>query len=186
MTRKLAVVALLVTFALALNLRAAELAGVTMPDSVQVGNTSLVLNGMGVRTKIVVKVYVAGLYLPRKSDDGEGIAKADAPKRLVMQFVRDVSKKQVTDAFAESFNDNAPEAKKTVGVDLEHFLAALEDLKDGDRMIFTYIPDEGTTFEINSKEKLRIPGLGFSQALFSVWLGRKPPTSGLKKGLLGK
>ena len=168
------------------NLQAADLAGVTMPDSVQVGNTTLVLNGLGLRTKIVVKVYVAGLYLPRKSADADGITKADAPKRLVMQFVRNVSKKQVTEAFADSFHDNAPDARKTVGVDIDHFMAALEPLKDGDQMIFTYVPDVGTTFAINGKDKLTIPGLGFSQALFSVWLGPYPPTAGLKKGLLGQ
>ena len=168
------------------NLQAADLAGVTMPDSVQVGNTTLVLNGLGLRTKIVVKVYVAALYLPRKSADAEGIAKADAPKRLVMQFVRNVSKKQMTEAFTDSFHDNAPDAKKTVGVDIEHFLAALEPLRDGDQMTFTYIPDVGTTFAINGKDKLTIPGLGFSQALFAVWLGPYPPTAGLKKGLLGQ
>ncbi|MGH9644024.1 MAG: chalcone isomerase family protein, partial [Terriglobales bacterium] len=131
-------------------------------------------------------VYVAGLYLPRKSSDAEGIIMADAPKRMVMQFVRGVSKKQVTEAFVDSFNENAPEAKRTVGVDIEHFLAAMEPLKDGDQMIFTYLPDTGTTFAINGKEKLTIPGLGFSQALFSVWLGPRPPTGGLKKGLLGQ
>ena len=169
-----------------LNLYAADLAGVTMPNSVQAGSTNLILNGMGLRTKIVVKVYVAGLYLPRKSSDAEGIIMADAPKRLVMQFVRSVSKNQITDAFQESFNDNAPKAKKTVGVDIEHFLAAMESLKEGDQMIFTYLPDTGTTFAINSKEKLTIPGLDFSQALFAVWLGPKPPTNGLKKGLLGQ
>jgi len=168
------------------NLQAADLAGVTMPDSVQVGNTTLLLNGLGLRTKIVIKVYVAALYLPRKSADGEGIAKADAPKRLVMQFVRNVSKKQMTEAFTDSFHDNAPDAKKTVGVDIDHFLAALEPLRDGDQMTFTYIPDVGTTFAINGKDKLTIPGLGFSQALFAVWLGPYPPTAGLKKGLLGQ
>jgi hypothetical protein len=170
----------------ALHLYAAQQAGVTMADTAQVGNTTLVLNGMGVRTKIVVKVYVAGLYLPRKSSDAEGIVKADAPKRLVMQFVRDVSKKQITEAFTDSFNENAPEAKKTEGVNIEKFLVALESVKDGDQMIFTYIPDQGTTFAINGKDKLTIPGLGFSQALFSVWLGPKPPTGSLKKGLLGQ
>jgi len=169
-----------------LTLHAADLAGVTMPDSLQVGNTTLVLNGLGLRTKIIVKVYVAGLYLPRKSADAEGIVKADAPRRLVMQFVRNVSKKQVAEAFTDSFHDNAPDAKKTVGVDIEHFMAALEPLKQGDQMIFTYIPDVGTTFAINGKDKLTIPGLGFSQALFSVWLGPYPPTAGLKKGLLGQ
>ena len=185
-TRKLTVAAVVLTFALASNLYAAEVAGVTMADSVRVGSTSLVLNGMGLRTKIVVRVYVAGLYLSRKSDDADAIVKADAPKRLVMHFVRDVSKSQITDAFKESFNDNAGEVRKAEGANIEKFLAAMEAVKDGDEMTFTYIPDSGTTFAINGKDKLMLPGLGFSQALFSVWLGPKPPTSGLKKGLLGR
>jgi hypothetical protein len=177
----------LATFCLTaiVTVQAADLAGVTMPDSVQVGNKTLVLNGLGLRTKIVVKVYVAALYLPRKSADADGITKADAPKRLVMQFVHNVSKKHLTEDFTDLFRDNAPDTKQTIGVDIEHFLAALEPLKQGDRMIFTYIPDVGTTFAINGKEKLTLPGLGFSQALFAVWLGPYPPTAGLKKGLLG-
>jgi len=186
MNRMAKISTVVAVLALALNLYAADLAGVTMPDSAQVGNTTLVLNGMGLRTKIVVKVYVAGLYLPRRSSDAEGIIMADAPKRLVMQFVRGVSRNQITDAFNESFHDNAPNAKKTVGVDIERFLAALEPVNERDQMIFTYLPDTGTTFAINGKDKLTIAGLDFSQALFSVWLGPKPPTSGLKKGLLGK
>ena len=128
----------------------------------------------------------AALYLPQKSSDADAIVKADAPKRLVMQFVRGVSKSQIQDAFTESFNDNAPAAKRTIGVDLERFLAALEPVKEGDQMIFTYIPDAGTTFAINAQQKLTIAGLDFSQALFSVWLGPKPPTNALKKGLLGQ
>ena len=169
-----------------INLYAATLAGVTLPDPAQAGSTTLVLNGLGLRTKIIVKVYVAALYLPQKSSDADAIVKADAPKRLVMQFVRGVSKSQIQDAFTESFNDNAPAAKRTIGVDLERFLAALEPVKEGDQMIFTYIPDAGTTFAINAQQKLTIAGLDFSQALFSVWLGPKPPTNALKKGLLGQ
>jgi len=184
--RRLTVAAVVLTFALVSNLYAGEVAGVTMPDSVQVGSTNLVLNGMGLRTKIVVKVYVAGLYLPRKSDDGDAIVKADAPKRLVMHFVRDLSKNQIADAFKDSINDNAGEVRKAEGANIEKFLAAMEAVKSGDEMAFTYIPDGGTTFAINGKDKLTLPGLGFSQALFSVWLGPKPPTSGLKKGLLGR
>jgi hypothetical protein len=40
---------------------------VTLPDTEQVGATKLVLNGMGLRTEFMVKVYVAGLYLEQKS-----------------------------------------------------------------------------------------------------------------------
>ena len=45
------------------DLHAASLAGVTLPDTAQVAGTTLVLNGLGLRKKFVVKVYVAGLYL---------------------------------------------------------------------------------------------------------------------------
>jgi chalcone isomerase-like protein len=87
--RKTAISIALVVFVLtsSFNLRAASLAGVTLPDTVQVGGTMLVLNGLGLRTKFSVKVYVAGLYLEQKSSDSSAITKADAPKRIVMQFL---------------------------------------------------------------------------------------------------
>ena len=92
------------------NLHAASLAGVTMPDTAQVGSTKLVLNGLGLRTEYMVKVYVAGLYLEQKSSDAGAIIKADAPKQIVMQFLHGASKSQMANAFKESFNDNTPDA----------------------------------------------------------------------------
>ena len=168
------------------DLHAASLAGVTLPDTVQVGGTTLVLNGVGLRKKFVVKIYVAGLYLEQKSSDPSAIIKADAPKRIVMQFLRDVSKNQMADAFDESFNNNAPDAKKTMKADIDRLLGALESVKDRDQMVFTYVPGSGTTLAINGKEKLTIEAPSFGPVLFSVWLGPKPPTADLKKGILGQ
>ena len=62
----IAVVAFVLT---TFNLRAASLAGVNLPDTVKAGGTTLVLNGMGLRTKFSVKVYVGGLYLQQKSSE---------------------------------------------------------------------------------------------------------------------
>ena len=169
-----------------LALHAASLAGVTMPDAQQVGSTNLVLNGLGLRTKMMVKVYVAGLYLEQKSSDANAIIKADAPKRIVMQFVHGASKSQMSDAFNDSFNDNSPEAVKTMKADIDRLLGALEPVKVGDQMVFTYVPGTGTTFAINGKDKLTIAGPAFGPVLFSVWLGPKPPNPDLKKGMLGK
>ena len=42
------------------DLHAASLAGVTLPETVQVGGTALMLNGLGLRTKFVVKVLRSG------------------------------------------------------------------------------------------------------------------------------
>jgi hypothetical protein len=169
----------------AFNLPAATLAGVTLPDTAQVGGTALTLNGLGLRTKFAVKVYIVGLYLEQKSSDPSAIIKADAPKRIVMRFVHSATKNQMTDAFDESFNDNTPDAKKTMKADIDRLVGALDPIKEGDQMVFTYIPGTGTTFAINGKDKLTIAGAAFGQVLFSVWLGPKPPNAGLKKGYSG-
>jgi hypothetical protein len=88
------------------NLRAASLAGVTLPDTEQVGGAKLVLNGLGLRTKFFIKVYVAGLYVEQKSSDPRAIIAADAPKRIVMQFLHGASKNQMADAFAGRAEDD--------------------------------------------------------------------------------
>ncbi len=168
------------------DLHAASLAGVTLPDTEQVGNTKLLLNGLGLRTDFMVKVYVAGLYVQQKSSDPNAILKANAPYRIVMQFLHSASKSQMTDAFNESFNDNTPDAVKTMKPDIDRFLGAQEPVKVGDQIVFTYVPGSGTTFAINGKDKLTIAGPAFGPVLLSVWLGPKPPTAKVKKGMLGE
>ena len=133
-----------------------------------------------------MKVYVAGLYLEQKSSDADAIIKADAPKQIVMKLVHSASKSQMTDAFDDSFRDNTPDAIKTIKPDIDRFLAALEPVKDGDEMVFAYVPGTGTTLAINGKDKLTIAGPAFGSVLFSVWLGPKPPSADLKKGILGR
>ena len=167
-------------------LRAASLAGVTMPDTIQVGGKTLVLNGLGLRTKYMVKVYVAGLYVEQKSSDANAIIKADAPKRIVLQFVHSASKGQMTDAFTESFKDNTPDAMKTMKPDIDKLLGAIDAVKVGDQMVFTYVPGTGTTYAQGGQDKVTIPGAAFGQVMFSVWLGPKPPTADCKKGMLGQ
>jgi hypothetical protein len=169
-----------------LNLEAGSLAGVTLPDTQQVGSAKLVLNGLGLRTKYVVKVYVAGLYLEQKSSDPSAIIKSDAPKRIIMQFLHGASKSQMADAFDESFKDNSPDALKTMKPDIDRLLGAIDAVKTGDQMVFTYIPGTGTTYAMNGSDKVTIAGPAFGQLLFSVWLGPKPPNADMKKGMLGQ
>jgi len=170
----------------AIALNAASLAGVTLPDSQQVAGKSLVLNGLGLRTKMMVKVYVAGLYLEQKSSDPNAIMKSDTPKQIVMKFVHGASKSQMADAFNDGFRDNAPDAVKTMKPDIDKLIAALDAITSGDTMVFTYVPGTGSTLAINGKDKVTIAGQPFAQALLAVWLGPKPPTADLKKGMLGQ
>lgn len=177
---------LLLASASTFTLNAASLAGVTLADTQQVAGKSLVLNGMGIRTKYMVKVYVAGLYLEQKSSDANAIIKSDAPKQIVMKFLHGASKSQMTDAFDEGFRDNTPEAMKTMKTQIDQLVNALDAVKTGDTMVFTYVPGTGSSMEINGQNKVTIADPAFGPVLFSVWLGPKPPNADLKKGMLGQ
>ncbi len=164
---------------------ARELAGVTMPDTVTVGEKTLKLNGMGVRKKAIFKVYVGGLYLETASKDATAILAADAPRAIRMQYVRNVEKAKITEAFREGFENNAKElAAKQKGA-IDKMIAAFPDLKDGETMSFTYVPGKGTTLIHGGKDLFAAEGKEFADAVFSLWLGPRPPSEDLKKGLLG-
>ena len=180
------VLLLAMVLSVAPNLRAGTLAGVTLPETVQAGGTTLLLNGLGLRTKFAFKVYVAGLYLAQKSSDPAAILKPELPKRIVMHFLRDVSKTQLTEGFTESFANNTPDAAKKLQPEIDRLFAALEPVKAGQEIVFTYIPGTGTMVAIGDQEKLTIAETAFAEMLFSVWLGPKPPNAGLKKGILGQ
>jgi hypothetical protein len=103
-----------------------------------------------------------------------------------MHFVRGLSKEQLVDGFGESFENNTPDAKKTMKGEIGQFLGGLEPVNEGDEMVLTYVPGTGTSIAINGKEKLTISSPSFAMVLFSVWLGPKPPNADLKSGLLGR
>lgn len=179
------------TLALALALStasgaAAELAGVTLPDQETVEGKTLVLNGLGLReaTFLRVDVYVAGLYLEAKSADASAIIDSEGTKRLVMRFVRSVGRDDLVKAWKESFEKNAPDPKGAAD-GLAALNAAMTDMKDGDTLVLTQIPGKGIVVSVNGKAGDPIPGSAFSRALWSVWLGAKPPNPELKAGLLG-
>jgi hypothetical protein len=160
--------------------------GVSMPDQVTVDGTKLVLNGMGLREATVfnVNVYVAALYLLKRSSDGEKIAAAEEPKQMRIQFVRDVSKSDMAEALQKGFLRATGDSYGKLKARVERLLAVLPEFKSGDRFTITYRPGNGVELKSNSANTT-IEGADFAQALFLIWLGKHPPNAGLKKGLLG-
>ena len=78
-----------------------DVEGVKFEPTTQVGGQSLQLNGTGVRTRAVFKVYAAGLYVPQKSTDARALVAQKGPRRIAMGLLRDVS----ADSFADALND---------------------------------------------------------------------------------
>ena len=166
-------------------LGAAELAGVTMEDNVTIGEQTLVLNGQGLRKKLFIKVYVAGLYLPAKETDAAKVLAADAPRRLEMSFLYGVGAGKLKDAWNEGLENNTPQASSTVQQGFEKLNGWMEDMAKGEQMVFTYLPGSGTEVTVKGESRGSIAGKGFADALFACWIGPEPPSADFKDGLLG-
>lgn len=181
--------ALFLLLALPCGLFAAEgemtLKGVSMPVTMELDGTQLELNGMGLRTKIIFKVYVAGLYLEKTSSDGMGISSSEQVKRIELVFKRGVSGEDVAEAIADGFSANAEGKLEALKDRIARFEAMIPDVKKGDRLVFVYQPGAGISITGNGKPLGNIKGKDFADTLFRVWLGEKPADKSLKKGLLG-
>lgn len=171
------------------SLFAATYKGVTMEDSIDVDGQTLVLNGMALRKKVIVftfKVYVAGLYLPQKESSAEKILQTDGMRRTVMHFLRSVGADKINDAWYEGLKANTPNYSPELKKQFDTLCSYMEEVKDGDLIVFTYIPGKGTTVQVKGKEKGIIEGKEFADALFACWIGPKPgPGEGFKEDLLG-
>ena len=88
---------LLALLLLAAPLRAAELAGVVLPDSRVAEGVTLRLNGIALRTYSIfrVHVYVAGLYLAQPGRTVEAVLRQPGPKLVEMRSLRDVGRDDV-------------------------------------------------------------------------------------------
>ena len=169
---------------------AVEVAGVSLADKVLVGEQgqTLLLNGAGVRKKVVVKVYVGALYLQQKKGEPRAILDDAGPKRMVMHFLyKEVGAEKLADAWSDGFHGNqGAERMQGLKERLEQFNALFPTVRRGDRIEIDLLPDRGTVVRLNGKELGSVPGTDFSRALLEVWLGAKPADKGLKKALLGK
>jgi len=166
---------------------AAEVGGVKLDDRMNVGGQELVLNGAGIRTKVVFKVYVASLYLPAKATDPAGVL-AKGPRRIQMNLLRNLSADDLVGALVDGLNDNKPAAEmaavKAQTDQLVSIMKAFKEVKEKDVVTLDFV-DDGTKVGLNGADKGVIKGEAFNKALVRIWLGDKPVQADLKKSLLG-
>lgn len=159
--------------------------GVTLPDTQEVGGKKLVLNGIGIREATVfnVNVYMAGLYVEKKTKSPSDIIDPKAPKKILMHFVRDVDASDIRGAYDEGFEKNGGSGLTKKVKQLNGWMS---EMKEGQRMALIYEPGKGTTVSVRGKVKGTIEGEDFAKVLFTIFFGPNPPNSDLKEGMLGK
>lgn len=161
---------------------AGTLAGVTLPDTLDVGGQKLVLNGLGLREKYFIDIYVGGLYLPQKTTDSAKAIQDDVPKRITMQFTYDLSAEKLGETMRESISRSKADG---VAEKADTLASWMEDVVPGDQVVLEYVPGQGTSVIVKGKTKGTVEGVNFMRAIFDIYLGANPPTSALKKGMLG-
>lgn len=187
---RLLAAATLALAAAAANAQPAEVEGVKLAPTAQVGAAALQLNGAGVRVRAIFNVYVAALYVPQKSADAAALLAQKGARRVAITMLRTVD----ADSFAGALNDglrsNHSEAQfagfKAQIEALNATLKAVGEAKKGDLIHIEFVPDTGTRITVNGQPRgAAIPGEDFYTAVLRIWLGDKPADGGLKKGLLG-
>jgi hypothetical protein len=167
-----------------------EVAGVKFEPTAQVGGATLQLNGAGVRTRVVFKVYAAGLYVPEKSSSAAALLAQKGPRRMAIRMLRNVDADTFSGALSEGLKNNLSEAqfaafKAHTETLIANFKTAGE-AKEGDTIFLEFAPDAGTRVIVNGNvQGSAIAGEDYFAALLRIWLGDKPADPDLKKGLLG-
>ncbi|MCK8515479.1 chalcone isomerase family protein [Methylonatrum kenyense] len=161
--------------------------GVSLDREVTVDGEALELYGYGTaRYARVFKVYVAGFYGP-KDVTPEDVLEKDVPRRLEIEYLRSIDADDINEATREMLERQLDEDTYAEVKDRFAYLADLyEDVGEGDRYAFEYIPGEGGTLYFNGEAVGNVEGEDFARAYFGIWLGEDPLSSSLKRQLLGQ
>ncbi len=175
---------------LGMNAQAAEVGGVKLDETIKLANQELKLNGAGLRTWAVFKVYAAGLYLPEKKKTVPEIMALNGPRRIRLVLLRDVNNEELGQAFMDGLNANSDKAEKAKFVNqtmkMGEIFASIPKLSKGDTITNDWIPGSGMHVLVNDKRVGEVlPDLAFYNAFLRIWLGEKPVDNSLKQALLG-
>jgi hypothetical protein len=170
---------------------AAEVEGVRLEERVKLGTSELVLNGAGVRTRLIFKVYVGALYLPEKKSGAAEVLALKGPKRVSMTLLRDLSAQQLIDALEDGIRANHSQDEiAALKGRIEALAAAMKEIgsaKEKTVIALDFLPESGTRITVDGAARGEpIPGEDFNAALLKIWLGEKPVDADLKKAMLGQ
>lgn len=178
---------LLLLFAFALPLQAAEVAGVKFDERVRIADSDLTLSGAGLRQRFIFDVYAMGLYVRDAKAD---LVAQPGAKRVAIRMLRNVDAdtfaKALIDGMRPNHDEQTMRALEPRIAELNALMAALKEAKKGMAITLDWLPAAGTQMTVDGKPAgSPISGEDFYRALLRIWLGDKPVQDDLKKALLG-
>ena len=85
--------------------------GARYDSSIVLGGQPLLLNGVGVRKRLVFDIYVGGLYVSKRAARTEELVSQPGPKRVALRFLRDVEGELFVNSLHVGLKANHTEAE---------------------------------------------------------------------------
>ncbi|NEV93245.1 chalcone isomerase [Psychroflexus sp. YR1-1] len=165
-----------------------EIAGVVLPNTFEIGETQLNLNGAGVREKYWMDMYAGGLYTAEEMNAAPNVRNADVPMVIKLHIVSGlISSDKMSSAVEDGFENSTDGNTKAFRPKIDKFKAFFsEEITKNDVFDISYTPGTGIVVFKNDKELGRIEGLDFKKVLFGIWFGEKPADKDLMEGMLNQ
>jgi opacity protein-like surface antigen len=164
---------------------AADVAGVKLPDQVEISGQQLQLNGYGIRKKYFFKIYVGSLYTAQKATSAAQVVDGAGAKLLRMNFLYSkVEKEKIVGGFAEGIKKNSPALSNDPAV--VQFLALFDaDFIEKDQVDLAISADNQVKVSHNGRVLGTIASANLAKAILLIYLGEKPADDDMKAGMLG-
>ncbi len=171
---------------------AAELEGVSLEDRIRVDGRALELNGIGMRTRFFVNVYVGGFYLEHKVTTAQAAIDAPGAKRVIFVMMRAADAEQFVESIDEGLRaNNTPQELAGVQREIDALFGMIRNIgqaKKGMRIVLDYAPSaRATTLFVNGvAQGPPMAGEEYYRILLRIWFGDNPAQEELKRALLGR
>lgn len=151
-------------------------------------DNSLNLNGAAVHSHLQLDYYYAALFSEQTSDNPDSLFAQNNMRMEFTVLVDEWSKRQFTQYWNQSIAiNNSDEALDLLDDELVKFNKIVRnELRRGDRIFISKVPDKGTTLAINGVNMLQSNKEELFTLFLKVWIGQRPPSSGFKSAILGK
>ena len=162
----------------------------TFPGQADVAGAPLQLNGVGLRSAFIYKIYLAGLYLPARAATGADVLAQPGPKRVQVRMLMDGPSDEFAKAFTGGIAKRTPADQVAAMKDridaFDRTLRSVGNVRKGDVVDLDYAPSVGLTMRLNGKTVgAPVPGADLYAALLNIFVGDRPVDAKMKAGMLG-
>jgi hypothetical protein len=158
--------------------------------SVEIGGSTLQLNGAGTRYRLAFKVYDMALYTQKPVRSSAELLALPGPKRLHFVALRELAGTDLGRLFLRGMGDNAtPEQMNRhslASTRLIEVFSGRPKMLPGESFAIDFEPGRGTTFTIQGKAQGAPVGNDeFFSLVLRIWFGDAPADRSLRDELLG-